>query len=234
MASYDEDLKNHQQDLIRKALKGSFFVGLNDAPALTTLTQYTPAAVGPPAVPESIDLVPLPDPWDDAGLLSSDGVGAASEQSTSDVTSWGYTSPTRSDVTTDTTTLTVVMQETKLLTLQLYTGNDLSAVVPAPGTGEINIDKAQRPRSVYVRGLLLAVDESDEGEIFIGRYFPKIKVGDKADQAFGGGDEPIGYGVTFTTFVDDTVGFSERWLFGGIGWRNKLVKMGFPAAAAGA
>lgn len=220
MANYD-DLKNHQAELIRKALKGSFFLADEDATGITVLTEYT---AGPPAV---ISLKALPTGWDDLGLLSSDGVGASEEQSNSDVTSWGYTSPTRSDVVTDTTTLTVVAQETKLLTLGLYTGQDMSTVTPDAQTGEVQIDKASRPKNPHYRGLLLAVDESDDGEIFIGRYFPKIKRTGKNDQQFGGGDEPISYGVTMQTYVDDAVGFSERWLFGGEGWKAKLAKMGF-------
>lgn len=222
MAGYD-DIKNHQAELIRKALKGSFFIADPDAAPIANLTAY---AAGPPAV---ISLNALPTGWDDLGLLGSDGIAAASEVSASDITSWGYTSPTRSDVITDTTTLTVVAQETKLLTIGLYTGQDMSVVDPAANTGEVQIDKPQRPASRYVRGLLLAVDEADEGEIFIGRYFPRLKVTGKSDQAFGGGDEPISWGVSLQTYVDDTAGFSERWLFGGAGWNAKLAAMGFAA-----
>lgn len=224
MPSFDE-LKNHQADLIRKALKGSFFVADEDAAHLGDLTILT---AGPPA---TIDLAPLPTNWDDLGLLSSDGVGTSSDVSNSDVTSWGYTSPTRSDVVTDTTTLTVAAQETKLLTIGLYTAQDMSTVTPAAGTGEVTIEKAPRPRSVYVRGLLLAIDDTSDGEIYIGRYFPRLKVTGKSDQPFGGGDEPIGWGVTLQTYVDDEVGFSEAWHFGGPGWLAKLDDMGFPAAA---
>lgn len=230
MANYD-DLKNHQAELIRKALKGSMFHAEESAAAITTLTTYHPAVTGPPAVPAFVDLTALPTGWDDLGLLNSDGVAASNEVSNSDITSWGYTSPTRSDVTTDTTTLTVVCQETKLNTIGLYTGADMAALTPAAGSGEISIEKPARPRTVYVRGLLLAVDESDDGEIFIGRFFPRLKVTGKSDQSFGGGDEPITWGVTMQTYVDDALGYSERWLFGGDGWKAKLTAMGFPAAA---
>jgi hypothetical protein len=218
--SYDT-LKNHQAELIRKALKGSLFLAPDDAAPIAALTTYT---AGPPPV---IALTALPADWDDLGLLSNDGVSASTDQSTSDVTSWGYTSPTRSDVTTDTTTLTVVAQETKLLTIGLYTGQDMSTVVPAVNTGEVGISKPARVTSRHYRGLLLAVDESDDGEIFIGRYFPRIKVTGKSDQSYGGGDEPISWGVTLTTYVDDAAGYSERWLFGGAGWQAKLADMGF-------
>jgi hypothetical protein len=220
VANYDT-LKKHQAALIRKSLKGSFFLAPDTAPAIAALTSYT---AGPPAV---ISLTALPTGWEDLGLLSNDGVSASNNVSSSDVSSWGYTTPTRSDVTADTTTLTVVAQETKLLTIGLYTGQDMSTVVPAVNTGEVAISKPQRPASRYYRGLLLAVDESNEGEVFIGRYFPKIKVTGKSDQSFGGGDDPVSWGVTLQTYMDDAAGYSERWLFGGTGWQADLVEMGF-------
>ncbi len=231
MPSYDV-LKKHQSELIRKALKGSLFLAKEGALGITTLTVARAAVTGPPAVPAGIDLSPLPTGWEDAGLLSNDGVGAENESTSSDITSWGYVSPTRSDIITDTTTLSATMQETKLLTLGIYTGADLSTIVPVAGTGEIRIPKPARPRSSYWRGLLVAVDESDSGEVFIARYFPRLKVTDKSGQVFGGGEEPVSYGVTLQTYVDDAVGYSENWLFGGEGFKNDLVKMGFPAAAA--
>lgn len=221
MPSYDS-LKKHQSDLIRKALKGSFFVAPFSAAAIGALTTGTGAANS---------LTALPTGWEDLGLLSADGVGTSGDRSTSDITSWGYTTPTRSDVTADTTSLTVVAQETKLLSIGLYTGQDMSSVTPTAGTGEIAINKPARPSSRYYRGLLVSVDESAEGDIYIGRFFPKIKVTDKSDQSFGGGDDPITWGVTLTTFVDDALGYSEGWRFGGPGWAARLTKMGFPAAA---
>lgn len=221
MPSYD-DLKNHQSELIRKALKGSFFLAPESAAPIGNLTSGTAG---------NIALTALPQGWDDLGLLSQDGVAASSEQSSSEVTSWGYTSPTRSDVMTDTTSLTVVAQETKVTTLGLYTGQNMASITPATGTGEVAINKPARPSSRYYRGLLLAVDEAEAGEIFIGRFFPRIKVTGKSDQSFGGGDEPIAWGVTLQTYVDNTLGYSEGWRFGGPGWRAKLVAMGFPAAA---
>lgn len=220
MASYDA-LKNKQTELIRKALDGSAFIGKITDPAIVNLTTYT---AGPPAV---IDLTPLPTGWDDLGWLTSDGAQFARDVATSEVTSWGSVSPTRTDITSDTTTLTVTAQETKLLTIGLATGADLSAVVPAANTGEVSIAKPSRPSSRYYRVLSLAVDQADAGEVFIGRFLPRAKVTSYAEQAFAGGDDPITWGVTFTGEEDSTLGYSERWLFGGPGWNALLADMGF-------
>ena len=220
MPNYDA-LKNKQTELIRKALDGSVFVGPPSVAAITALTAYQ---VGPPEV---IDLATLPVGMDDLGYLSTDGAQFNRDVSQSDVTSWGSVGPTRSDILSDTSTLEVLAQETKLLTLEVATGADLSAVVPDPDTGEVRIEKPVRPSSRFYRVLSLAVDQGDAGEIYIGRYFPRGKVTSYAAQTFGGGDDPITWGVTFTGFEDSALGYSESWFFGGPGWEAQLVAMGF-------
>jgi hypothetical protein len=216
-----EELKNKQTELIRKALEGSVFLADVTAAPIADLTSYT---AGPPV---TIDLAPLPTEWDDLGWLSNDGAAFSRDVSTSDVTSWGSVSPTRSDVTADTSTLTVVAQETKLLTIGLATGADLAAVTPAANTGEVSIEKPARPSSKFYRVLSLAVDLGDAGEIYIGRFMPRAKVTSYAEQSFGGGDDPISWGVTFTGYEDSVLGYSERWIFAGPGWNALLTEMGF-------
>ena len=218
-----EALKNKQTELIRKAIEGSVFIADVTAAAIADLTTYT---AGPPAV---IDLTPLPADWDDLGWLSSDGAQFERDVSTSDVTSWGSVSPTRSDVTSDTSSLTVVAQETKLLTIGLATGADLAAVTPDVNTGEVSIEKPARPNSKFYRVLSLAVDLGDAGEIYIGRFLPRAKVSSYSGQSFGGGDDPISWGVTFQGYEDSTLGYTERYLFGGPGWNALLTEMGFSA-----
>ena len=96
--------------------------------------------------------------------------------------------------------------------------------------GELVIQKPSRPKSRAYRLLSLAVDEGDDGEIYIARGLPRAKVNGKAEQAFGGGDDPIGWGVTFQGEVDPVLGTSEIWYFGGPGWNALLTEMGFEAA----
>lgn len=175
-----------------------------------------------------VDLAPLPVGYEDAGWLSGDGAQFSRDVSSSEVSSWGSVSPTRTDITADTTTMSMVAQETKMLTIGLATGADLSAVVPTPVTGEISVAKPARPKGRYYRVLALAVDQGDTGEIYVGRFLPRAKVTSYAEQSFGGGDDPITWGVTFTGEIDDTLGYSERWIFGGPGWISLLDDMGFP------
>src|SRR5690606_5051496 len=144
----------------------------------------------------------------------------------SDITSFGSTSPTRSDVTADTTTLTVVAQETKLLTIGLATGADLAAIKADATTGEVRIDKPETPSARYYRVLALAVDQSDSGaEIYIARFLPRAKVTGYSAQSFAGGDQAITWGTTFAGYKDSVTGFTESWLFGGPGWKELLEDM---------
>jgi hypothetical protein len=175
-----------------------------------------------------VDLAPLPVGYEDAGWLSNDGAQFSRDVSQSEVTSWGSVSPTRTDIISDTTTMAFTAHETKMLTIGLATGADLSAIVPTAVTGEISIAKPSRPKSRYYRVLALAVDQGDAGEIYVARFLPRAKVTSFAEQSFAGGDDPITWGVTFTGETDDTLGYSERWIFGGQGWASLLDEMGFP------
>lgn len=179
-----------------------------------------------------INLSPLPATWDDLGWLTSDGAAFSRDVASSEVTSWGSVTPTRTDVTSDSTTLTVTAQETKLLTIGLATGADLSATQAAFQTGEVSIAKPARPKTRHHRLLSLAVDQGDAGEIYVARFLPRAKVTGYSEQSFGGGDDPITWGVTLTGEEDSDLGYSERWIFGGAGWNAILADMGFTQATS--
>jgi hypothetical protein len=230
VAAYD-DLKSLQQDLIRKAQGGSAFIADISATPITVLTEYHAAVVGPPAVAEYIDLTDIGAlEYEDLGYLSDDGLGYESETNESNVSSWQSVSPTRVDITSDTDTLTVVCQETKLKTIGLYTGVDFASITAAADTGETKIDKPTRPTSRYFRLLGVAVDGEGDDEIFIARFMPRVKVSGKVGQSMGKGDDPISWGVTFTGFEDSTLGYSTSYIFGGNGWKSRLTAMGIPSA----
>ncbi len=224
MPSFDT-LKNKQNELIRKSLDGSVFLSDLSAAPIANLTAAT--GVAPNQV---ISLNALPADWDDLGFLSGDGAAFSRDVSTSEVTSWGSGTPTRTDVVSDTTSLAVTAQETKLLTIGLATGADLANIVPDAVTGEVRIAKPVRPKSRHYRILALAVDEGEFGEIYLGRFLPRAKVSSYAEQAFGSGDEPVSWGVTLVGEKDDDLGYSEEWLFGGPGWSGLLTQMGWPPA----
>jgi hypothetical protein len=220
-----ELVKQKRPDLIRKALQGSAFLASTDADVPDRLSDATDGLLAPFPVGTP---TPYRIPWQDGGLTSTDGVQFSNDVTSSDVTSWGESSASRSDIVSDQTSATVLFQETKLLTIGLYTGAELLAS-STETDGALIIDKPARPKSRSYRLLSLAVDDGDDGEIYIARLLPRAKVVGKAEQAFGAGDDPIGWGVTFQGQVDPVLGSSERWYFEGPGWKALATSMGFEA-----
>ncbi len=214
-------LQRTQTELIRKAKSGSAFLAPVAAEAVDE------DFVGPGGV-----LTALPSGYEDLGWLSNDGMGFSRDVSTSDVTSFGSVSPTRSDAVSDTSTVTVTCQETKLLTIGLATGIDTQAIKTPGANGAVMVRKPIAPTSRFYRLFCISKDDGDAGDIYVARFFPRAKVTSYSEQAFGGGDDPISWGVTMTGYADSDLGFSEAWLFGGPGWNALLSDMGFAAAPA--
>lgn len=211
-------LRDKKTELIRKARDGSVFIAPTSSAAITTLTTGTPP-----------DLSPLPSGYVDLGWISSDGASYSRATDVSEVTSFGSVEPTRSDTTSDTITLAVTAQETKLETLGLYTGADISGITANVTTGEVQIAKPARPGFRHYRLLGLFVDDGDDGEIYVARFMPRARVTEIGEQAFTDGDDPIQYPVTFTGIEDSSLGYSHKWFFGGPGWLALLDSMNLGA-----
>lgn len=207
-------LRDKKTELIRKARDGSVFIAPTSVSAITALTTGAGAA-----------LATLPVGFKDLGWTSTDGVTYGRTTETSDVQSFGSVEPTRSDVTSDRITMSVTAQETKLLTLGLYTGADLTTAEAAVTTGEFQIEKPARPSFTYHRVLGLFVDDGDAGEIYIARFMPRARITEFGEQAFTDGDDPISYPLTFTGYEDSVLGYSHKWIFGGPGWLALLDEM---------
>jgi hypothetical protein len=210
-------LVEKKDQLVRKALDGSLFCADMTADPIGALTG------------DDRLLAALPTGYTDGGLMTDEGMRMAREVETEDITSFGRTTPTRSDVSTDVMTLAVDFQELSKTTIGLYTGIDMSTVAPDPVSGEIQIPKPARPTARYYRLLALAVDENEYGELYVARFFPRARTTDYAEQAFAKGAQAINWGMTFTSYVDETIGASQIDMFGGDGWVGLLADMGFDA-----
>jgi hypothetical protein len=212
MATYSTwaDKKN---SLIRKALTGSVFIASSTVTNLGSITTTSSAG-----------LVSLPTGWKDLGYVTKDGVGYGRETNQSEVTSFGSQTPTRIDQTSDVLSMTVTAQETKLLTLGLYIGADTSGVTAAATTGETFA------ANFHYRLLGLFVDESEAGEIYMGRYFPYAKITERGEQTMSDGDDPVNYSLTFRAEPDPSTGIDAEWIFGGPGWLDLLDDMSITQA----
>jgi hypothetical protein len=212
-------LRDKKTELIRKARDGSAFLAPYASAAIINLTSGAGA-----------DLTALPTGYEDLGWTSTDGASYGRATETSDVSSFGSVEPTRSDITSDRITMGVTAQETKLLTLQLYTGADLSTAQAAATSGEFQIEKPARPGFRYYRLLGLFVDDTDDGELYVARFMPRARVTEFGEQAFTDGADPISYPLTFTGYEDSVLGYSHKWFFGGPGWKALLASMGIDQA----
>lgn len=212
-------LQNRKSQLIRKAKEGSVFIDEISSKLITSITTGEEAALSLPETLAKRDL----------GWLTEDGVGFSGDIQESAINSFGATEPTRREVTTDTTSVAVTAQETNIVTVGLYTGNDLEALVPDPTTGELIVTKPPRPRLQHFRVLALSVDEHEGQELYIARYLPRATLARNPEQSYTAGDTATTWGMTFTSTLDNTAGYSERYFFGGPGWKALLGDMGFNA-----
>lgn len=76
--------------------------------------------------------------------------------------------------------------------------------------------------------LFLSKDGAGTKEIYIAKLMPRANVSAKSDQNWNS-EDALTYGMTVQAKVDDDAGYAVRHLFGGPGWKDNLVKMGFPA-----
>lgn len=215
-----QEIKEQQAQLIRKATEGSVFVQKMSEPLLTKITDGAGSLL---ALPPSLVAGGL-------GYLTEDGVGFSGDIQESTINSFGALEPTRRETTSDTTSIAVTAQETNITTVGLYTGNDLAALVPDSTTGELVVTKPPRPRLEHFRVLALSVDNHEGQELYVARYLPRATLARNPEQSYTSGDTATTWGLTFTSTLDNEAGYSERYFFGGPGWKALLEDMGFTAA----
>ena len=208
-------IKGHDRGNIRKILEMAIFV----KPWSATSTPIT-------SIWDGTGLV-LPSGFQSVGLTTKDdGATWSRNQEVSETTSYGYSSPTRRDITSDVSGLAFTMQETKRQVLELYHGVDLSAVTP-DANGNILFDKPSRPAQPKYEVLALGKDGDGPDAVYVARFLPEAQITEMAEQSWSEGDE-VRYPATLTAFVHEAWGTSVREIWGGPG--IDAVAMGFATA----
>lgn len=213
-------LQKKQQQLIRKTLEAAICFAPYATDLPTSLTAGADSA-----------LAPLPAGFEDIGLLDQgDGATWSRKLDQTTVNSWGFGDPTRVDLKSAVHGLKFTAQETKLQTLGMYHGVDLSAVTADATTGEVAFAAPARPANIFYRCVSIGVDGVGADEIYIGRIAPKVEVTDTDDiKETDGDDSAETYGITMNALFDSVAGYSMKFLFGGPGWKALLADMGFSA-----
>lgn len=211
-------LAARKQALIRVAQDAALFAGPSTVAAITALTTGASGA-----------LAPLPTGWGSVGHhTEADGIDWTRKVTTSDVKSHGSHQPTRRDITEDVTDLKVLGQESKRMTQELFHSVNLSTVTPDATTHEIGFNTAVVASTTYYRLMAIASDGSGPDTIYFARFCPRASVTNFGSQPWKKGEE-LRYEFTFTAYVDDTLGFSMREMWGGPGIASLLDDMGYAA-----
>lgn len=213
------DWKSAQADLIRKALDAAIVV----APVATAIpTAFTTGS--------GSTLAALPTGFKGLGYVTKDdGLSWSRDVSAEETTSYGSVTPTRRDLVSDTTTVTFTCQETNLQVMQQFYGVDLSAVTPTATTGEVAFSQPLSPSSGFTRLIAIGQDGVGTDTIYVIRILPRAQLSEVGEQTWTDSGE-IAYPLTYTATPDNTLGYAVRHVFGGPGWKSRLVSMGFPAA----
>lgn len=217
-----DDIKAHNESLIRKMLELSIYLGpWPAAPDITTVSDAT-----------GTSLI-IPDTYRPVGMVSKDeGVALTPSQDMSEVGAYGYGAAVRRDISNRSLELGFTMLETKRLAFELYQGVDLAGVEAPAGKQELKWDAPDRPDTKYWRALVIGRDGQGVRSIFNVEFLPKITLTDVETISWSE-EDPLAYGVTLAADMDSAVGTSQRSFWAGPGLTPTMITaMGFKQAAA--
>lgn len=209
-----------QAELIRKTLAASLYL-TEDQTSASIISNLTDTSTG------ALNALPTGGGYVDLGWFTPEGLRFNRTIAQDEVESTGSNTPTRVDITGDTETLQVDLQETSRLTIALDTGAAKSGLTLKTGSKELQIDKPVSLAPRFYRGLALSVDGPSDAEIYIARFLPRLSVTDRAGSAYAK-NAVNQVGVTFTAQPDSAIGTACRYFFGGPGWIALCTKMGWP------
>lgn len=212
-----------QQSLIRKAQDAVVFAAPDESEAVEAITQDSATTPGTP------ELITLPMGYQSLGHhTADDGINWTRDVSSEDVLSHGAAEPTRRDIVSDVSGLTVLAQESKAINMELFHNVSLEGVVADSTTSEVGFNRARTPSTRYYRLLAVASDGAGADTIYFARFCPRVSVTDFAEQPWTKSEE-VRWPLTFTAYVDDTLGYSMREMWGGPGMAELVTAMGFSA-----
>lgn len=222
------DLNTQSKDnagAIRKYTRAVIFVAPMDAPEIEKLTT---AGEG-----NRVQLAKVPDAYKPIGLIrKSEGIEFSADRETSETESLGYAQPTRTDVTTEASSLTFTPHEETRLVQQLYYGLDLSDVTPDPSTGEVQFARPTLPATIYYRVLVVGVDGAGDQEFFKAWFVPRGQITETESTGMSAEDEAA-YGMTLNATPDPKAGYSTKVVLGGAGFKKNQAELGWTPSTDG-
>lgn len=209
--TYEAELQSNQPSNMFKALGGIIYSA--------AITEAIPAAFTAASTADLVQLDPLK--WTKLGLITKgDGITFSRDMSTEDEESWGYAEPTRTDITSNTTSAAFTLQETTRATLELYDFVDLSAVTADTTTGEVAYNKPITTSLTYRRMIFMAVDGAGTDRRYRFKIMPRAQVVAVSDEVWSQ-SSVTKYPVTVRATVDSALGYAVRNVLAGPGQKAR-------------
>lgn len=166
------------------------------------------------------------------GKVSTDGYSFSREVEREDVTSLGYYSPDRRDVTNVPRSITFTANERgRKHMLELVYGTDLTGVTQDPVTGEVVFDEPETPVDREYRLLVIASDGPTEEEWLVGRGYPAVQLSSAGTESWAQ-EGAATTEITLDVYTDEELGFPVRHYMGGTGALAHSDDLGFTATPA--
>lgn len=205
---------------LRKALVGAVLVADYTASALTDICTTGGALAAMTG-------------YASLGKLTTDGVSVADSIDKSEIRGWGdISSPSRIDITSESSSMTLTAMETKKNVLDAFYNVDQTNVLASNTTGSITFDKPATPALRDKRILFLArdINKSNGLDVYFGVHYPRANISQNGDQQFANSDATQSYPLTVQALMDDTAGTAVRLFMGGPGLAGLLTGMGYTVA----
>jgi hypothetical protein len=198
---------------------------------MTKLAVFTaPETVDPiETILDSSNQLVIPDGYESVGHVARDpGATITPSLDISDLLGYNAGTPIRRDIVTRTTAVQFTGLETKRRTMELWKGQDLSAVQATAGPkNEIVFDDPDLPDLLYWRLLLLGRDGRGANAIYFAEHYLLCTLSDVGERTWSPTDG-FTWPVTLAPETDDDAGTPVRTFMGGPGLTDqKILEMGF-------
>ena len=209
--TYEAELAGNQPTNMFKALGGIIFTSVMTTAIPAAFTETTSASL------TQLDTTL----WTRLGLVTKgEGITFSRDINTEDEESWGYSEPTRTDISADVTSAAFTLQETKKATLEMFDFVDLSSVTADATTGEVTYNKATQAAPVYRRMIYMAVDGAGTDRRYRFKVMPRAQVVAVQDEVWSQ-SAATKYPVTVRATVDPVLGYAVRNVLAGPGQKAR-------------
>ena len=211
VTTYEAELALNQPTQIFKALGGIIYTAAMAQAIPTAFTETASASL------TQLDTTA----WTRLGLITKgEGITFSRDMSTEDEESWGYSEPTRTDISSDVTSAAFTLQEVKKSTLEMYDFVDLSTVTADATTGEVTYNKPISGALTYRRMIYMAVDGAGTDRRYRFKVMPRAQVIAVQDEVWSQ-SAAVKFPFTVRATVDPVLGYAVRNVLAGPGQKAR-------------